>query len=235
MKPLALALLVTLWATAASAQAIPSLRSPLLAVPAGGTVSSWDCDLPPVPNAPPQWIDVRPGALVEWCLESATLDQAKTAAWQLAVDGGPQVLLAVACRAHPTAPTPILCYAMLPPGAVSVLAQQGIHTLDLATTSIAQGLAVSVKLERPWCLADGTRYDVGAVLPNTAASLAAGSLYSTAGAYNVETRIGRLRQDGWHVEWTREQWAKVPTTTTQQSLDPGGAFWLFGWCRGVPQ
>lgn len=221
----------------AGAQALPSVRWALQPVPAAG-ISAADCDLPAVPNAPPQRVAVALGHLVEWCVQNATsVDQARAADWSVAVDFGAPTRVAAACKDVTTPTQAVLCYALVPAAAVTALAPAGVHTLSVSTPSLlVDGLTVvSAELERPSCVAFGVRYDVGAPLPNTAPALAAGALYSIAGAYTVERLIGQLRQDGWHVEWLRTQWTQQPKTVSDQLLDPGGAFWVFGWCRGVAE
>lgn len=218
--------LLLLAATASAQQGQPGTRAPMH--PVADRIQPWDCELPAVPGVPHQTIAVVPGQLVEWCVVNTGVDPVRAAPWTATVDGGVASMLAHACRAPAAITESVLCYAVLPLAATTQLALMGVHTLAIASIAIAEGVPLTLQVERPSCLLDGMTYDVHAPLPPppvvNGAAVPNGNLQSTLGAFTIESRIGRLRQDGWHIEWDRAQFAVAPVA--------GGIWAVLGWCDG---
>jgi len=219
-------ILCTIAATADAQVLSPMMRSPMR--PVTERIQPWDCELPAVPGMPRQVITVKPGQLVEWCVANTGVDTARAAPWRASADGGAQAPLLHACRPTAVPGEAILCYAVLPAVITSQLALPGIHVLAVASIAINEGVGLTLEVERPSCMLDGVKYDVGAILPNTPQGIALGNLFTTTlGAFTAQSRIARLRQDGWHVEWTWVQWKNYVSVT-----DRGGGSVIFATCTG---
>jgi len=182
------------------------LQSPMR--PVTERIQPWDCELPAVPGMASQKVDTKVGMLIEWCAVNLAL------------------ALAHMCRGPQNISDATLCYAVLPLATTTALMQPGPHVLHIASIAVNEGVPLSLQVEQLYCLADGMRYPVGATLPPPP-TLPNGNLQSTLGAFTIQNRIGRLRADGWRIEWDRAQFAVAPVT--------GGIWAVLGWCEGVPQ
>jgi hypothetical protein len=198
------------------------LRSPMR--PVTERIQPWDCELPAVPGMATQKINTQVGQLVEWCT-SIAIAPAMAAPWTAQVDGGVLTPLAHMCRGALNISDQTLCYAVLPLATTTGLQQPGPHTLTIASISVNEGVGLALRVEPLMCTMDGMTFPVNTPLPPPPSVAAPnGNLQSTLGAYTIESRIGYLRSNGWHVEWDRAQFAVAPVS--------GGITMVMGWCEG---
>lgn len=221
MKSLLLCCVLLCMASSAFAQQ-GQLRSPMR--PVTERIQPWDCELPAVPGMPTQKINTQVGQLVEWCTTLAG-DPAKAAPWTAQVDGGVLTPLAHMCRGALNLSDTTLCYAVLPLATTTALQQSGPHDLKIASISVNEGVPLVLRVEPLMCTMDGMTFPVNTPLPPPpSVATPNGNLQSTLGAYTIESRIGYLRANGWHVEWDRAQFAVAPVS--------GGIWAVLGWCEG---
>ena len=221
MKRLLLCCLMLCVASSVFAQQ-GQLRSPMR--PVTDRIQPWDCELPAVPGIPTQKINTQVGQLVEWCVTLA-IAPAMAAPWTAQVDGGVNTPLAHMCRGPLNLVDQTLCYAVLPMATTTALQQPGAHTLSIASIAVNEGVGVSLRIEPLTCTMDTMTFPVGTPLPPPpSVAMPNGNLQSTLGAYTIESRIGYLRNNGWHIEWDRAQFAVAPVA--------GGIWAVLGWCEG---
>jgi len=198
------------------------LRAPMR--PVTDRIQPWDCELPAVPGMQTQKINTQVGQLVEWCT-SIAIAPALTAPWTVQVDGGVQTPLAHMCRGAQNLADQTLCYAVLPLATTTALQVAGPHTLTIASIAVNEGVGLVLRVEPLMCTMDGMPFPVGTPLPPPpSVATPNGNLQSTLGAYTIESRIGYLRSNGWHIEWDRAQFAVAPVA--------GGIWAVLGWCEG---
>ena len=189
-------------------------------------VAASDCLLPALSLMTEVVTSVKQGDKLVFCTNTDTV-RAEGLLYTIAVDLDPiKIPLLVKCSQNFIS---VICASYLPDSIIPTLQVKAPHKLTISTvdlTPLAGGIPnviadIIVNVRRPVCIDEGITYEVGAPLPASVT----GALRNQQGTFTFETQVGKLRSEGFHVEWQRVQFGL-------DSTGLNGYWYLLGWCDG---
>lgn len=177
------------------------------------------CYFPINNSTAPQIISIKSGYKIEWCVDG-DYNKAISLIYTFKVDSNSIIPIIPAC----TRSTVTTCITIVPDSEIPTLQLPINHTVTIGMRDPVANIdlpSLILNTRRPVCIDNGIIYEVGSPIPVGIT----GALRNQIGMFTFETQIGKLRDEGFRIEWQRSQFGL-------DSNGLNGYNYMLGWCEG---
>jgi hypothetical protein len=178
-----------------------------------------NCYYPQIAQLTPlQVTTISDTAGLEFCVDG-NYDLAISYQYMVSLDGMPYTAVTVQCQ---KGFNPTICTFGFNADQILALQIKGTHNIGVQAIQNNNLLWIQyLATRRPYCQDSGNIYEVGDPLPVTIT----GALRNQQGTFTFESQIGKLRSEGFKIEWQRVQFGL-------DSDGKNGYWYMLGWCEG---